>query len=370
MDANTGQICAALMTHQDVGDGEVLADLLDQIPADTPIDTIGGDGAYDSKPCHAEIAARGAQHSIPPRDGAKPWSESTPGAAWRNEAIDVIEKSSRGQWKTASGYHRRSLAETLMYRLKTLTGHSLWAREIGSQAAEVAIRAGVLNRMVALARPAIRPYRLSSASPRSPCFQSRIMQQRPLKADHCSRTQCGQSVLSFHRGGAAEAAPCTSTRQFFTAVSSGSCSTSPRRYATATRPGCNSSSANTMLAESAKEGYSSKELADQYGKKESDAVELLNVQAYTEEFRKSRGHPDHWSSVSGKEFAFSKIVSSRQKVTDEGNQEIFKQAVFTPIDGKSTMRTTDPASSIPSAAMLDSPVWDERRRSGIRIEDA
>lgn len=116
-------------------------------------DTIGGDGAYDSKPCHAEIAARGAQPSIPPRDGAKPWSESTPGAAWRNEAIDVIEKSSRREWKAASGYHRRSLAETLMYRLKTLTGHGLWAREIGSQATEVAIRAGVLNRMVALARP-------------------------------------------------------------------------------------------------------------------------------------------------------------------------------------------------------------------------
>lgn len=37
MDANTGQICAALMTHQDVGDGEVLPELLDQIPADTPI---------------------------------------------------------------------------------------------------------------------------------------------------------------------------------------------------------------------------------------------------------------------------------------------------------------------------------------------
>jgi len=28
-----------------------------------------------------------------------------------------------------------------MYRLKTLTGHSLWAREVGSQATEVAIRA-------------------------------------------------------------------------------------------------------------------------------------------------------------------------------------------------------------------------------------
>jgi hypothetical protein len=38
------------------------------------------------------------------------------------------------EWEAASGYHRRSLAETLMYRHKALTGHSLWAREIGSQA--------------------------------------------------------------------------------------------------------------------------------------------------------------------------------------------------------------------------------------------
>ena len=40
-----------------------------------------------------------------------------------------------------------------MYRLQTLTGHSLWAREIGSQATEMAIGSGVLNRMTTLARP-------------------------------------------------------------------------------------------------------------------------------------------------------------------------------------------------------------------------
>ncbi|CAD6563281.1 hypothetical protein LMG24235_08523 [Paraburkholderia sabiae] len=32
IDANTGRICAALMIHQDEGDGEVLPELLDQIP--------------------------------------------------------------------------------------------------------------------------------------------------------------------------------------------------------------------------------------------------------------------------------------------------------------------------------------------------
>lgn len=98
MDANTGQICAALMTHQDVGDGEVLPELLDHIPADTPIDVVGGDGAYDTRQCHAAIAARGATPSIPPRDGAAPWSKRMPGAAWRNGAINVIGQSSRRDW--------------------------------------------------------------------------------------------------------------------------------------------------------------------------------------------------------------------------------------------------------------------------------
>ncbi|WP_197330913.1 IS5 family transposase [Ralstonia syzygii] len=153
MDAKTGQICAALMTHQDVGDADVLADLLDQLPPDTPVDIIGGDGPYDTKSCHAAIAAAGAQPSIPPREGAAPWAETTPGAAWRHAAIEAIAKRDRCEWKKASGYHRRSLVENLMYRLKTLTGHSLWAREVRSQATEVAIRAGLLNRMAALARP-------------------------------------------------------------------------------------------------------------------------------------------------------------------------------------------------------------------------
>ncbi len=71
----------------------------------------------------------------------------------RNAAIDAIAKTSRCEWKDASGYHRRSLVENLMYRLKTLTGPCLWARKVDSQATEVSIRAGVLNRMAALARP-------------------------------------------------------------------------------------------------------------------------------------------------------------------------------------------------------------------------
>jgi len=153
LDIKTGQVRAALMTHRDVDDASVLPDLLDQIPADEPIDVLGGDGAYDTKTCHKAIAMRGARPSIPPRDGATHWPASTPGAEWRNGVIDVIAHSSRQDWKKQSGYHQRSLVENLMYRYKTLTGDKFWARGTGAQDAEVAIRVAILNRMTGLARP-------------------------------------------------------------------------------------------------------------------------------------------------------------------------------------------------------------------------
>jgi Transposase DDE domain len=120
LDVKTGQICAALMTHQDVDDANALPGLLAQISADEPIDTIGGDGTYDTKQCHKVIAGRGATPAILPREGAKPWSEGIPGASWGNEAIDDIARDGRGEWKKRSGYHRRSLIENTMYRYKTL----------------------------------------------------------------------------------------------------------------------------------------------------------------------------------------------------------------------------------------------------------
>ncbi|XDJ35121.1 MAG: IS5 family transposase [Burkholderia sp.] len=153
LNANTGQVHAALMTNQNVADGDALAKLLDQIPREEQIDVIGGDGAYDTKPCHAAIAARSAIPSIPPREGAAHWPADMPGAAWRNGAVDAIARDGRREWKQHSGYHRRSLAENAMYRFKTLTGHCLWARHIAAQATEVAVRVGVINRMADLARP-------------------------------------------------------------------------------------------------------------------------------------------------------------------------------------------------------------------------
>ena len=111
------------------------------------------DGAYDSQAACAAIAGCGARALIPPVEGAVHWPGDQAGASERNAAIDHIAQSGKPDWKDKSGYHCRSLVENLMYRFKTLTGDRLWACDVDVQDAEVAVRVGILNRMLELARP-------------------------------------------------------------------------------------------------------------------------------------------------------------------------------------------------------------------------
>lgn len=134
-------------------DGEILPALLDQF--DDPIAQLSADGAYDSHSCYQAIEARGAKAAIPPRCDAVPWpvTDQTPYAAQRNAALETIESQGRTAWKHLVGYHRRSLAETAMYRLKTLFGAGLKARRFGSQVAEVYARVAAMNTMTRLGMP-------------------------------------------------------------------------------------------------------------------------------------------------------------------------------------------------------------------------
>ena len=68
IDAATGEIVAAAVTTNDLGDGQLLPELLDQIDAD--ITQVSGDGAYDTHACYTAISARQAQAAIPPRRSA------------------------------------------------------------------------------------------------------------------------------------------------------------------------------------------------------------------------------------------------------------------------------------------------------------
>ncbi len=71
----------------------------------------------------------------------------------RDENLRYIRKHGRKRWKQEMGYHHRSIAETTMFRLKTIFGGNLRARKFNNQAVELFIKCASLNRMIQAAMP-------------------------------------------------------------------------------------------------------------------------------------------------------------------------------------------------------------------------
>lgn len=64
VDEATGEILAAVVSTNDIHDGTVLGDILEQI--EDPIEQVSTDGAYDHQDCYNQIAKREAKPVIPP----------------------------------------------------------------------------------------------------------------------------------------------------------------------------------------------------------------------------------------------------------------------------------------------------------------
>ena len=148
-DAASQTILACVVTTNAVVDGDVLPDVLDAIPE--PIQQVSADGAYDWASCYDAIRDRDARAVIPPRTDAV----VNPDADWavRNATVARVAEIGRAAWKQETGYHRRSLAETAMSRLKTMFGSALTSRTLTGQQTEAAIRCAALNRMTQLGLP-------------------------------------------------------------------------------------------------------------------------------------------------------------------------------------------------------------------------
>ena len=153
VDASTHVITAADVTENDVHDSAMLEPLLKQIPA--PIASVAGDGAYDQRVCYAVLAKRDTVGIIPPRKNARIWQHGNSRAMRlsRDQALRRIRKVGRKQWKRESGYHQRSLAETAMFRMKTIFGDHLLSRIFENQRVEALLRCKALNIMTSLGMP-------------------------------------------------------------------------------------------------------------------------------------------------------------------------------------------------------------------------
>ena len=154
-DPETGEIQAACLTENSVSDDAVVKEMLGQIPQ--PLLACAADGAYDKRKVYDALN----QHSpevdilIPPRKNACIWQHGNSKAdrLKRDENLRYIRKHGRRRWKNDSGYHMRSLAETAMFRLKTIFGAELSARLLETQTTQALIRCAALNKMTQLGMP-------------------------------------------------------------------------------------------------------------------------------------------------------------------------------------------------------------------------
>ncbi len=157
VDEKTGEILVAEVTTNNCHDGDVLESLLEAIEGE--IDQVSGDGAYDraapelrsdQRKCYQAIALKEATATIPPQKNAQKWTDID---GDRNRNLEIIEEIGRKEWKEESGYHRRSISETTMFRLKTIFGAKLSSRDFDNQAVELFVKCLLLNKMIQVAKP-------------------------------------------------------------------------------------------------------------------------------------------------------------------------------------------------------------------------
>lgn len=153
VDEATGELVAAAVSTNSFKDSQLLPDLLARVR--DQIKQVSADGAYDSRDCYEAIRARQAQAAIPPQRRARIWRHGNTKAERhiRDENLRTIRRTGRAAWKRESGYHRRSLAETAVFRVKMIFGERVSARSFDGQAAQLLVRCAALNRMTHLGMP-------------------------------------------------------------------------------------------------------------------------------------------------------------------------------------------------------------------------
>lgn len=153
VDETTLEIVSAVASTNNVSDAEVLSDLLEDVPG--TIEQVSADGAYDQRRCYDELNKHNAKAAIPPRKGARIWQHgnSKTERHKRDQNLRRVRKVGRQQWKKESNYHRRSLAETQMFRFKTIFGDRLRTRRTKNQFTELLLKTAILNRMTHLGMP-------------------------------------------------------------------------------------------------------------------------------------------------------------------------------------------------------------------------
>jgi len=153
---DSNEIIFEILTENKVSDCEVYPKFLEAMPKS--VKHTYGDGAYDVERCYAANVKHGSIPIIPPNRKAVFRKNGSP--SWKIRNINVLEitglggdDDARKLWKKLKGYHRRSLAETAMFRFKRFFGNDLRSRTLETQRAESIAKCEALNIMTRLGMP-------------------------------------------------------------------------------------------------------------------------------------------------------------------------------------------------------------------------
>lgn len=153
VDPETGLIQAAELTTNSVDDAAMVKPVLEKIEG--KIKKFSGDGAYDRMKVYEVLEKEKINPIIPPKKNAKISKHGNRKGRTkpRDRALRYIRKHGRKKWKIKSKYHKRSLAETTMFRYKSILGGELKARTFDRQCVEAMISCKILNRMTEYGMP-------------------------------------------------------------------------------------------------------------------------------------------------------------------------------------------------------------------------
>lgn len=154
IDAATGEVIAAAASENSVSDCQMFPEIVRVVEGE--VEQISADGSYDRRKVYAALNERAVRRAaIPPRKGARIWQHgnSRKERLIRDENLRAVRKKGRSLWKRESNYHRRSLAETGVFRFKTIFTDKLQSRKQDNQFQEMIIKCAALNRMTHLGMP-------------------------------------------------------------------------------------------------------------------------------------------------------------------------------------------------------------------------
>ena len=154
VDAASQEIQAVALSEASLDDAGAVPELLEQATA--PVAQLSADGAYAKRKVYDAWGKQGIDRvAIPPRRDARIWQQGN-GAApplRRDANLRRIRQVGRRRWKQETADHQRSLAETAMFRFKTIFGAHLQSRRLPQQQTEALVKCVALNRMTHLGMP-------------------------------------------------------------------------------------------------------------------------------------------------------------------------------------------------------------------------